>query len=59
MLFQDLQAILPVMLVEVIHEAVPGLIQHWAPSKGARALVCALWENDVKDLWDVICLTDR
>ena len=49
----------PVMSVGVIPEAVPGLRWSWEPIKGAGALGCALYKNDVKKLWDVLHLTDR
>ena len=55
---QYLQTIPPLLLVEVIHEAVSGTRQSWAPGKGLWALGCALWETDVEDLWDVLCLTE-
>ena len=51
---QYLQAIPPVLLFEVIPDAVPGPRRSWAPRKGEGALGCALWETDIEYLWDVV-----
>ena len=59
MFLQDPHAITPVLPVEVTPDSVPGPRQSWAPGEVAGALVCDLWKTDVKDMWDVLPLTDQ
>ena len=57
-LLQDLEAVPPIMVVKMFSQAVPGPQGPQASGKGEWSLRRSLWETDVKDLQNVLHLTD-
>ena len=56
---KDTESLSPVLEVKVVTQAVPGQQGPRASGKGAWSISLSLQKNNIKDLRNVSCLTDR